>query len=461
MFSGGMSDEALLRAPGIVGRPTATPTATPTPTPTATGKPTPTPTATGKPLSARERNLQTLREQGGETGLDYLDPNKTAGAHPTVAPGSKEEAAAFLASGPMRQALRGAGWGIPGRPSGAVTTLEGLDMSNARKLKSFDYALTPEEWEMARGAYTGIEGYTPGKDLSADQLPRIRSGVTRSAPMTWEAYNALTDAQRAAVDFNGLLVQARERDIGRQNPSMMAGDYTAVRDRVFGAGGGSDAIGSDTLNLLDKMGLVAQGQDLDEFLSLDRAITLDELKDFTFAEGEPIGLEHEKGSASNAGPMQRREGRNNFAQARGLENLSKLDTVAIQRAGEFISGALKVQEGAPWDRDTAISVALGAGRPTPDKIPFGWALGPEERATDEDLNKEKFFQESYQYLQNKGNADTGWIWEGMKTFNFDDADKQELFNYFDQRSRWEESTGTLDPNLRTGAELRQFAGIGG
>jgi hypothetical protein len=103
--------------------------------------------------------------------------------------------------------------------------------------------------------------------------------------MTWEEYNALTDRQRAAIDFNTALVQAVRKDKRMQDeydPSeQQQATYDKTTEGIFGSDGGSLRFAPETVALLQQIEFNDTNADLDDFLGLRTAITERDLKNFT------------------------------------------------------------------------------------------------------------------------------------------------------------------------------------
>jgi hypothetical protein len=98
--------------------------------------------------------------------------------------------------------------------------------------------------------------------------------------LTWEEYNALTPEEQDIADLNKLLVRSREADLTRDRklkPAQMA-QYTADVAAIFGPDGGSKVVAPKTVDLLKSIDFKGVGQDLDDFLSLNKGITVDEVK---------------------------------------------------------------------------------------------------------------------------------------------------------------------------------------
>lgn len=99
-------------------------------------------------------------------------------------------------------------------------------------------------------------------------------GEKQVVEMDWDAYNALTPRQRAAVDANTEMVKAIDAD---KSDSLAQRDdnYTATVGKLFGEGRDSEVIAPRTVALLDKL-FAGQAQDapldLDQYLNKDALV---------------------------------------------------------------------------------------------------------------------------------------------------------------------------------------------
>lgn len=97
----------------------------------------------------------------------------------------------------------------------------------------------------------------------------------KSYSMTWEEYRKLDDEQRAAVDFNTMLVEAREKDLNTEYaPSPSEKElYDRQVKEMFGEDGGSETYAPEVVSVLKQLDYDPQsgaeiGNDLDDFLGL-------------------------------------------------------------------------------------------------------------------------------------------------------------------------------------------------
>lgn len=121
-----------------------------------------------------------------------------------------------------------------------------------------------------------------GADVAGPTASGRNPSVGRVKPMTQAEYDALTPKERAAVDFNTMLVQAVRQDTRRQNkydPSQaQQNNYDLTVTKMFGDDRGSETYAPETLAVLHQIGFSDDTADLDDFLGLNAAITARDLK---------------------------------------------------------------------------------------------------------------------------------------------------------------------------------------
>jgi hypothetical protein len=139
------------------------------------------------------------------------------------------------------------------------------------------------------GAYYAAAKVAAGGDppqVEAEAKPvEPKEKTRRSYQMSWDEYNKLLPEQRRAVDFNTLLVQAREKDLKHQDSYQASETEKAAYEdevtKMFGEGHGSETFAPETLAVLKQIDFKTSGtDDLDNFLSLKSSISAKELKDF-------------------------------------------------------------------------------------------------------------------------------------------------------------------------------------
>lgn len=136
----------------------------------------------------------------------------------------------------------------------------------------------------AMGLGSPLEDVLPKMpEIGVEQRPKSKPrGEVVS--MTAEEYNALDPQQRAAVDFNTMLVQAVRRDKRMNRKGFYDSSTEEQRDTyeadvqaMFGDGRGSDTYAPETLSVLKQIGYDDDRADFDDFLGLRAAITRKDL----------------------------------------------------------------------------------------------------------------------------------------------------------------------------------------
>jgi len=352
-----------------------------------------------------------------------------------AAPALASWADPLKASQPTQRYLRAAGW--KGAPSQLQPfNIDLLDQGTLQDYGAHRYRLTPWQQEQARLEY--------GVEMPKDS-PELTGDVYRSGRMNASDYESLNDKQKKAMRFNEMLMAAVEGD--RRSAVAPEEQDSGYRDRVaemFGTQGGSDVYAPRTMALLDKMGMGRlRGQDLDEYLSLDRAYDMNEV-----AALQPWDITPEVPKYEN------------FAQARTTDVESILDMRQIDLAGGLIEKALADTSVTGWNEDARIAQYLG-NRPPVEEIPFGWLQEGELRGSDEDAMKEGFYQDWWNNFQNREMENLDYFWADVDKLQVDQPDLDLFYDFIYNKSLEADRVGQTDPQYRTGAEVRQFLGLGG
>jgi hypothetical protein len=290
------------------------------------------------------------------------------------------------------------------------------------------YKLTPWQQEQAELNY-GIE--------APDNSPILSGGKYKSGRLTQETYDTLGEHQQRALKFNDLLLRAVQEDRRLRPSDEDRSEYDAKVAEMFGTQGGSDLYAPTTVRLLENLDLDLRGQDLDEYLSLDRAYTDREIA--SLQPWETI-------------PELKRSGK--FGDDRSMQTAGILDIQQVEAAGAMLDKVMS------WDEDSRMAAALGMPRPAIEEIPFGWLTEGESRGDPLLDRKEQFFKESYNLLSSRQTETLDDFWMATDELQFTDADYEELFNYFYVMSKELDRAGATGPESRTGAELREFVGLG-
>jgi hypothetical protein len=139
-------------------------------------------------------------------------------------------------------------------------------------------------WALGEG-YAIARGEEPTATREAVQTPAKQEEEARTyrarvaKEMSWDDYLGLTDRARAAVDFNTMLVQARQKDLRSDyEPTDQQREvYDRTVGRMFGKEGVSETFAPETVAMLNDINFEATDQrrfdDLDDFLGLSAALT--------------------------------------------------------------------------------------------------------------------------------------------------------------------------------------------
>lgn len=350
----------------------------------------------------------------------------------------------------VREMLNDSNWRLPAAPKRVKFDKDQLNMKAAENLTNFSYALNPQENKLIQDTYTseaaGEWGYAEPHDAVPSQnMPVLKAEDTKAVPLTWEAYEAMSGDQRAAVDFNTLLVEAREKDLEKgiflKDDEKQA--YGERVDRIFGEGFGSARAAPNTLELLDKLNFEAVGQDLDQFLSLEQGISMEEIGAFEFSEQDQKTLtELVEAPAATAETA--------YAEVRAPENLGAVSTAAIQGAQDLIREQLSNPANPIWSFDTALGLEPAVAPPV------GYGSGVFDQ----------WARETYAQLETGMPVEN--VYASMNDNKFDDKDRNQFFSYMNNRTQLESqygsptpSDGTVTPEgLVPADEIRTILGLG-
>jgi hypothetical protein len=250
--------------------------------------------------------------------------------------------------------------------------------------------------------------------VAANKLSRSPA-VGDVTKMTWEEYQALPEKQRAAVDFNTMLVQAVRKDKGNQKlyeehtTDQQEKTYNAAVERIFGEDRGSDLYAPETVAVLKKIKFRDTEADLDDFLNLNAAITTEDLSHLKTmagptafeAKASPAQLDAAQLAENLAGSTQEMEA----ALVKGNQVLKNVTTLAREDRGALLS-------------------QLGAA-PT-----IATSNGPGYGVSDRD----KFFQMTLEALVNPANAKARDKILADAQTEMQPGDMQRFMNYANQRS---------------------------
>jgi hypothetical protein len=344
------------------------------------------------------------------------------------------------ASRPTQRYLRSAGW--------HDRTYKPLDQQLDSRFQSdsksemaqHSYTLSPWQMDQAELSF-GIE--RPSNPV------RLMGPSAVTARYTEEAMGELNEAQMDAVRFNDILLPAVQADRALQRPEDGDSQYDDQVAEMFGTEGGSEMYAPNTMNALQQLGMGRlRGQDLDEYLTLDRAFDIEEIAALQPWDETPTFDRYQSAGRSASAPVQQ-----------------ALDMRQADLAGQLVQTAMEA--GAPgWDNNSRILNFLNLPMPPQEQIPFGYigADGIRTGATDQETAeltaKEQFYGGWWQHFTDKGMENLDDFWLSADNYEFTDADVQEFFDYIYNRTFDQDRMTIDDPNIRTGTEIRQWLGMG-
>lgn len=150
------------------------------------------------------------------------------------------------------------------------------------------------------GARAGVPAETPPETeaIQTDTATQEQEAKTyrarKAKEMSWDDYLGLTDKARAAVDFNTMLIQARQKDLRSDyEPNDAQREvYDKAVERMFGDEGTSETFAPETLALLNDIGFektdAKRFDDLDDFLGLSAALSAKDLSRIGKLNPDPV-----------------------------------------------------------------------------------------------------------------------------------------------------------------------------
>lgn len=368
------------------------------------------------------------------------------------------------------------------------------DPSRLQKLTPYASPVQIERERQLQPSSIGAPGARAGRPMPESDAPFAPGGMTRATPrtvaipgqeaettetlerqgkektrrsyqLTWDEYRKLNDEQRAAVDFNTILVQAREKDLNAdyQATTEQLEKFDERTERMFGEGRGSETFAPETLAVLKDIDFKGSGEDdLDDFLGLKTAIKAKDLKGFSFdravrppevADTPEVARVRQVISPGGAGGLE-------SSQRAGVytRNLQE----AIARAGKVLQTWKATATRSRYDD------VLGLGG-DPDEAKRARGYGQPKPFTDSDndgLADEYSFsnlaQDTLATLSNP-KMDPSIALNAIGTL--DAKDKQDMMRYLDEQTRVSLATGTgvlgiEQKNGRGADEIRRLLGLG-
>lgn len=319
----------------------------------------------------------------------------------------------------VAQRLSAAGWTVDPKYLGTPTedTLGG----EVQEIKQHGYELSEQQVKDLGNSLRGAQGI---EQRNMFQDKRINNAVSGSRALTWDEYNAMSDAQRKAVDANTMLLAARERDLA--NPKLLKDldeeTRTAYEERagtMFKEGYGSAYYAPETVALLESWGLGNDHKyDLDEYLSLERGVDAEEIKGLDL-KGADSWKSEKPGDFLSMGAIK------------------STDYGRIEEAGKLVMQTLQQED--VWGQVDAVRKLAGINRGS--DIPYGYA-------NDASSAMESELAFGYNQLYNRAldvmgsDAFYDSMMEASQGVDWTDENWDALMDYMDRRTRKDIQAGT-------------------
>ena len=353
---------------------------------------------------------------------------------------------------------------VPPEPEGGTPSKTVYGM-NGPIFQAGTNASVPEEKQTAYER--ALQARAIGADVQGPHLPGHGVGTGDVERMTQEKYDALDPQQRAAVDFNTMLVQATRKDLKHQDDYESATDqqratYDAALEKMFGdTARDSETYAPETVALLRQIGYSDDTSDLDDFLNLNAAITAKDLKGVGPKDDNPISFLDPMAmlgtDPASTDPAQVR--------ADAAQSLSYNTQLLEQKLAEGSQLLQSITATAAVDRNDMVSnemIGMGGIANTPHaRLGYGPSnLTPDGEPAD--LNT--FFQQAYtQLTQKKGGLTLDEVQSKMDALP-DQGAFEAFMDYANTRSgnaaRFGQSLGDAPGvKYRTPEQFRQLLGL--
>lgn len=358
-------------------------------------------------------------------------------------------------------------------------TMTEFETDRLRKTQGKDFPAAPAgaSWTPTTAGSYQVPGGLLTTDSPPDGVERI-ADPAYSQSLTWEEYDKLSDADRAVVDFNGDFLEARAKDFENKKvyektatPEQKA-KYDEDLANIFGGRGGSETYAPNVLSLLKSVDFDAVGQDLDEYLNLDRLVTADEmdiLKDTT----KPRDYGSYIGPSTAIDEV-------TYKEIRQPENLAAIDRVLTEQYAAQITkvmedGYLRLKDVQASMESSRSAQTLGYGgvgynAPVTPGFPVVVTPGSPEATTEPQLlSKDQQMglmrRGVYEFAIDKKNKDSSPMFQWLTENKFTEADRSSLWEYVRERLAQDKEYGVPDmiqkniPERRTYDETEKFLGM--
>lgn len=224
-------------------------------------------------------------------------------------------------------------------------------------------------------------------------------GVSDTERMTQQDYDALSPRQRAAVDFNGMLVRAVKKDLRNQEnyqtnlTDTQRATYDKTVDRMFGKDRGSDVFAPETLKVLDQIKFNDTTADLDDFLGLNAAITEEDIA--------KIGSDQLDYTRMGQLAQKDSEATNRGHLVSGLADLTQKLRDNLPKSGSLDRA---FQAAAAVDRNRDLELVGGLANPIKPRAMYGEGEGTFNPETGAAQDLPAFFQRSFSMLTDENSG---------------------------------------------------------
>lgn len=333
-----------------------------------------------------------------------------------------------------------------------------------RELADFSYELEPWQIQQLTDLYANKPGYRAPE--RPDEEKPVKAEDLTTTTLSWKKYDKLSPDQKAAVDFNTRLVEARELDMdlaptGVPLSSETLNQYKSDVQTMFGTEGGSDHVGINTVELLKSINFQAVGQDLDEYLSLERTVDADQLKTFTLSEdpvvqGVPKTYTSERGRQFDQTQNPAQGPYTNLADLASPKNLDAVDSAAIRANKTQIDAAMQDYEKNYWSMDAALN-PRDYTRADADKVPLGYGdalrnpkLPMQDKEGNTNWTFDRFNDQSWEFLKDPTkDFDMKDVEEFFSVYDYSPKERKDWFDYIYNRAQNELQYG---PQKRLGVD---------
>lgn len=325
-------------------------------------------------------------------------------------------------------------------------------------------------YAVSRGETPASAAITTEPDTATQEAEAKTYRARKTKEMSWDDYLGLGERGRSAVDFNTMLVQARQKDLKSEyEPNVKQQEiYDIAVERMFGKEGVSETFAPETLALLNDIHFeqtdAKRFDDLDDFLGLSSALTARDIDNIGMLKGPDPVL----GSGSNQMDLSL----GGLAAPAPMPNATAAEVSTVLAAGtsqlqDALTRGNQVLENwkliSAGDRNESIGYYGG----TQNRI-----ASPDIRMTGEGLTggipTGEYFDMAFNTLSDATNPPEtlGLIKKDLRDGALGEKGIQQFLDYADTKSKY-----SVDNNVglgsdtatqyRTPDEFRQVLGLGG